>query len=50
MNDIYVNGTSLEDIYDEMSNSFCPQCAEVALLHECDEWCDDYHLCCGWCV
>ena len=50
MDDIYLNGKSLVDIYDDIENSFCQECAEVQLLHECDEHCDEYHLHCGWCI
>ena len=50
MNDIYLNGVSLEEIYDDINNSFCPECAELELLHECDEWCDEYHLYCAECI
>ena len=50
MEDIYLNGESLEKIYDDINNSFCPECAEVALLHECNEYCDEYHLYCGECI
>ena len=48
--DIYVNGIPLEEVYYGIENSFCQGCAELELFHECNEWCDDYHLYCGECV
>lgn len=48
--DIYLNGVPLDDIFYEIENSFCQGCAERALLHECDEWCDDYCLYCSECI
>ena len=48
--DIFLNGVPLEEVYYGIENSFCQECAEIELLHECDEWCDDYHLYCGECI
>lgn len=50
MQDIYWDGKSLEDIYKDIEESFCPACAEIELLHEHDEECDDYCLYCGECI
>ena len=47
---IYVNGIPLEEVYYEIENSFCQECAYIARYPECDECCDDYHLYCGECV
>ena len=47
---IYLNGVSLDEIYSEIENSFCQECAELALLHECDDACDEYHLYCSECI
>ena len=48
--DIYVNGVPLEEVYYTIENSFCQECAERALFHECEESCDDYCLYCSECI
>lgn len=50
MENIYLNGEPLGIIYDSILNAVCQDCAEIESLHECDEWCDSYHLYCGLCV
>ena len=50
MNDIYLNGEPLGVVYDSILTAVCQACAEIALLHECNEECDEYHLYCGECI
>ena len=50
MENIYLNGVSLKEIYEDINNSFCPECAEIALLHECDDECDEWCLYCPGCI